>query len=70
MYICVYVCMYVYMSYMYACIYVTVLAKRDHFVVKQIFENSTKITTYRKVHEFCFFMHNSFLYNPPFSPHI
>ena len=32
----------------------TVLAKRDHFVVKQTFENGTKVTIYRKVCEFCF----------------
>jgi hypothetical protein len=30
--------------------YVTVLAKRDHFMVKQTFENGAKIKNYRKAY--------------------
>ena len=46
-----------------AYIYVTVLAKRDHFVVKQTFENGAKITNYRKAYGIRFFAHIFFLGN-------
>ena len=41
-------------------LFVTVLAKGDQFMVKQTYENSAKITTYRKVHKICLNLYDKF----------